>query len=101
MKDLFIADTVKNIKDTDKYPITIEMVETLDEMLSEYGVTHFFSYPIDSTDGIANNPEDYLTIFYDGKDSLTFNLVYALWCKTTRQVEDEVLYKALRKMSEG
>lgn len=98
MKDLFVADVVKIIKDTEKYPVTIEMVETLDEMLSEYGVTHFFSYPIDSTDGIANNAEDYLAIFYDKKDNLTFNLVYALWCKTTRQVEDEILCKALRKM---
>lgn len=96
--ELFIADKGKDIKDTEKYPMTMDKIEKLDKMLSEYGVTHFFSLPIDSTDGIANNDEDYLTVFYDSKDSLSFNLAYALWCKTIRNVDDEMIYESLTKI---
>lgn len=97
-RTLFVADTTKTIKDTDKHPVTEEMIEKLDAMLNEYGITHFFTLPINSTDGIANNDEDYLNVFYDSKDSLSFNLVYALWCKVTKRVEDELIYKALEMM---
>lgn len=97
-KSLFIADTGKTIKDTNKHPVTMEMTERLDGMLNEYGIMHFFSLPIDSTDGIANNDEDFLTVFYSSEDRLAFNLVYALWCKTVRNIEDELLYSALTKL---
>lgn len=99
MKNLFIADTVTTIKESDNHPVTLEMIETLDSMLNEYGVTHFFSYPIDSTNGIANNQEDFLSVAYDSKDRMTFDLVYMLWSKTVRNIEDDKLYKAMKKIS--
>lgn len=98
-KLLFVADTTKAIKDTDEYPVTEEMIDKLDNMLNEYGVTHFFTLPIDSTDGVANDAEDLLNVFYDSKDDLLFNLVYALWCKAIRRVKDEKLYKALSRIA--
>jgi hypothetical protein len=67
-------------------------------MLNEYDVQHFFSLPINATDGIANNPDDYVTVFYESENSVTFNLVYAVWCKCVRRIDDETIYNALEKL---
>ena len=96
---MFIADVTKTIKSTENHPIEDGMIEKLDEMLTQYGVQHFFSLPIDSTDGIANNDEDCLNIFYASEDSMTFNLVYMLWVKTTRHCTDEMIVNAMRKLT--
>lgn len=97
-KDLFIADTTITIRDTKDYPIEDGMIEKLDDMLNEHGVSHFFTLPIDSTDGIANNDNDCLNLFYDSKDKLTFDLIYALWLKSIRKVNDEKIYEGLSRM---
>lgn len=97
-KELFIADTTITIKDTETSPIKEGMVEKLDEMLNEYGITHFFTLPIDSTDGIANNDEDCLNLWYDKKDELKVELIYALWGITTRHTEEWRIRKALARI---
>lgn len=99
MTNLFIADRTQTIKSTEEYPIHDGMIEKLDDMLNEYGVKHFFTLPIDSTDGIANNADDYLNLFYDGKDETTFTLVYILWCKTTRNFDDTLMNKAFSQIA--
>lgn len=98
MTNLFIADRTKVIKDTDNYPINEGMIEKLDEMLTENGIQHFFTLPIDATDGIANNDEDCLNVFYDSKDEMAFFLTYALWIKTYRGADDEMIKKAMQKI---
>lgn len=95
---MFIADETTTIKDTENHPIKEGMIEKLDEMLTEYGVQHFFTLPIDATDGIANNDDDYLNVFYDSKDKMTFNLVYMLWVKTVRNATDEMIETAMKKI---
>lgn len=95
---MFIADETTIIKDTENHPIKEGMIEKLDEMLTEYGVQHFFTLPIDATDGIANNDDDYLNVFYDSKDEMTFNLVYMLWVKTIRNATDEMIETAMKKI---
>ena len=99
MTNLFIADMTKTIKDTADYPIEEGMIEKLDAMLTEYGVQHFFSQPISSTDGIADNDEDCLNVFYDSKDGIAFALVYMLWCKAIRKATDEMVKKAMKNVA--
>lgn len=98
-KKMFIADRTITIKSTDKHRIENGMIEKLDEMLNGYNITHFFTTPIDSTNGIANNDEDYLNLFYDEEDEMTVDLVYALWCKTIRHIEDKLICNALSEMA--
>lgn len=96
---MYIADVTKTIRSTENHPIEDGMIEKLDEMLTEYGVQHFFTLPIDSTDGIANNDDDYLNVFYDSKDEMTFDLVYMLWMKSVRNASDEMIKKAMSKIT--
>lgn len=95
---MFIADTCLNIREDENHRIEEGMIEKLDAMLTEYGVEHFFTLPIDSTDGIANDDSHVLTVFYDkSKDEMTFDLVYALWSKVVRHADDDKLRAALAK----
>ena len=97
MTDLFIADRTQTIKDTEKHPIKEGMIEKLDEMLTANGIQHFFTLPIDATDGIANNDDDCLNLFYDSKDETVFFLTYALWTKMYRGTDDKTIKKAMQK----
>lgn len=100
MKNMFIADTFINIKHIENvaYPDE-EMIETLDKMLTEYGVPHCFTLPIESTDGYADNAEDILSLGYEEKDYLTFSLVYLLWAKEIRGVPEEKIWTVMHKIS--
>lgn len=42
---MFIADMFYRIHDTEKYPLKDGMVETLDKMLTDNGIQHFFALP--------------------------------------------------------
>lgn len=90
MKNLFIADTYHTIKETEDCLVTEEMIDKLDDMLTEYGVQHYFSLPTAADeDGYAKDG-DVLNVFYDAsEDDLTWHLVYALWLKTVRGYKND------------
>ena len=90
---MFVANMKCVIKDTKEHPIVDGMVETLDEMLTTYGVTHFFSEC--SKEDLEKDEDAYLTVFYDEAQNTVFDLVYMLWMKTTRNCADELIHKAM------
>ena len=97
---MFVADRYINIKETEEYRMDEAKAEKLDEMLNQFGVVHFFSYPIESENGIAIHDDHFLSLAYDSKDELTVTLVYALWMKTVRGIEEERIIKGLTKFCE-
>ena len=80
---MFVADTVRTIKEKEDSKVTMRMFRRLDEMLNEANVQHFFSLPVESKNGLVND-EDYASVWYDSSDSMTFNHVFSLWCKVVR-----------------
>lgn len=97
---MFIADRYQNIIEKENETITEEMIEKLESMLTEYEVKHFFSLPIESKDGIAVNQDCILSIAYDSKDNVKFNLVYALWCKVYRKISDTRIINGLKRLDD-
>lgn len=96
MKKLNVFDTYKNMKDSEKYGfVTEEMLEKLDAMLDEYDVAHAFSLCRDEdieADGTCS-----VTVMYNSEDNTKFVLVYALFCMKYRNVEADLIEKALEK----
>ena len=96
---MFIADHFINIKSTEENTIEDGMIEKLDEMLTENGIQHVFTLPIESEDGIAKDPEVVLSLGYEEVDDMAVSLVYMLWAKTVRKVSDERISKWMSKMT--
>lgn len=97
---MFVATRSQVIRSYEGYEIEDGMIEKLDEMLTAYGVQHFFTLPLNSTDGIANDDRDVMNVLYDGdNDRMTFNLVYMLWAKTVRNISDDRLIRAMSRIS--
>jgi len=92
---MFIADMYQNIRDTEEYELTEELIEKLDKMLTENGIEHFFSLPrnedIDADETVS------LTVAYEREKETAFFLVYALWCKVYRHADDALIQKAMLK----
>ena len=95
---MFVSDLYLNIKNTEEYPIREGMIEKLDEMLKAQNVQHFFSLPVESTDGIADNGDHILSLHYDSRDDMIINLIYILWCKAVRNADDEKIMEAMKKI---
>ena len=95
---MFIADQMKPIKETEEFPVKDEMIEKLDQMLTEYGVQHFFTLPSEQDEEGFVKDGYVLDLFYDSDDYMTFTLVYALWLKTIRKVEDEMIWNGFKKI---
>ena len=96
MTNLFIADKYLVIKENEEHPVTNGMVEMLDEMLNDHGIGHFFSLPEAQEDGFAADDE-VLNLYYEEKQKLELTLVYALWLKEVRQLDDKKIWCALKK----
>ena len=92
---MFIANEYLHIKEKEGKEVTEEMVEKLDEMLNQYNVQHFFSEPMNENED--DEIDNVLAIFYEDKDRQTFYLVYMLWCKTVRNIEEQKIWKAMKK----
>lgn len=92
---MFIADRYQNIKETDEYPMTNELLETLDQLLDQFNVKHFFTIGYQAD--IDEDPDVVGSVMYEDENHATFFLVYALWCKQYRGLTDENLYKAMLK----
>lgn len=92
---MFIADRVQKIRDREGYEIKTGMIEKLDEMLTAYGVEHFFSLPDGDGSGVAVDQDEVVYVYYEEKDRMTFALVYMLWAKTVRGADDDKIKKAM------
>lgn len=92
---MFIANHYTNIKDTEENPMTIELLEQLDKMLTDNNIQHFFAEP--HTKDLEKEPDTYESVYYEDADEIAFFLVYALWCKQYRGLSDERIKKAMIK----
>lgn len=90
---MFVANMKTVIKDTEEHHVEEKMIESLDEMLTAYGVTHFFMEP--TRDDLEDYEDAFLTVCYGEEQTTTFDLVYMLWCKTQRGATDEMIHKAM------
>lgn len=95
---MFIATRYTVIKDYEDNHVNEEMIDKLDEMLTEYGVEHFFTLPDGDENGCAIEDDAVLNVYYDDtKDEMTFMLVALLWAKSVRKMSDERIKKAIVK----
>lgn len=80
---------------------TEEKLEKLDKMLNEFGVSHCFTLTTaEEIKGIEEfNREYYVTVMYEESDETVFEMVYMLWSKIYRGVSDNMIYKAMIKIS--
>lgn len=97
---MFVADKIQVIKNREGLKdVTYEMVEVLDQMLTDNGIQHFFSLPEGDDDGIQIRDEEVTYVYYDSsKNDLEFKLVYMLWAKTIREVPDEKIKEAMKRI---
>nr|DAT93971.1 MAG TPA: hypothetical protein [Caudoviricetes sp.] len=99
---LKIYDAYLNIKNSEGLEnCTMEMLEKLNQMLTEYDVSHTFSLASEKEIEAINDTgaEYFVTVMYEKKDEMTFNLVYALWLRVYRKVSTEKIRKALGRIS--
>lgn len=99
---LKIFDRHLNIKNSDDLKdCTMDLVEKLDGMLTEYGVEHAFCLASkEEVDSINSTDSEYcVSVIYDKEDEMTFNLVYALWFRVYRKASTEKIRKALSRIS--
>lgn len=80
---------------------TEEKLEKFDEMLNEFGVSHCFSLAdAHEIEVINESDREYcVAVMYEESDETVFEMVYMLWSKIHRGVSDEMIYKAMKKMS--
>ena len=92
---MFIADRMIAIHDKEDNIVTLEMIEKLDQMLTEYGVAHAFTlYFIDyQEDNTAVN------LLYEEKDETTVSLILMLWAKTERKFDDDKISDMMHRAS--
>lgn len=69
--------------------------EKLDEMLTQYGVDHFFALPSEDDWEVDETVE--LVVYYDSEQEMLYDLVVALFCKIELNRSDEVIKKLLKK----
>lgn len=97
---MFVADKYQVIKNREGLKdVDYAMVEVLDQMLNDNGIQHFFSLPEGDDDGIQIRDEEVTYVYYDSsKNDLEFKLVYMLWAKTIREVPDEKIKEAMKRI---
>lgn len=98
---LKIFDRYINIKNREGIEdCTMELVEKLDQMLTEYGVAHAFSLASkEEIDTINDTADEYcVTLMYEEEDEITLGIVYTLWARVYRKASDEKVRKAMSRM---
>ena len=78
---------------------TLEMVETLDQMLTTNEIPHSFFYT-DTEEQIqieAKGKEYIVSVMYEEEKEMEFTLVYHLWSKRFRNAPDSLIRKAWAK----
>ena len=97
MKKINVFDMYKVIKDPEgeKYrDMDEELLEILDTMLDTYGVPHAFSEC--RTEDIDKDETSVVTVMYNSEDCTKFTLVYALFVRTYRGADDEMVKDAMK-----
>lgn len=92
---MFIANHYVNLKDTEEHPMTLDLLEKLDKMLTDNNIQHFFADP--HTEDLDKDPDACESVYYEDTNQMSFFLVYALWCKQYRGLSDEQIKKAMIK----
>ena len=87
-------------KDNLSYPTTY-LVQTLDNMLTEYNIPHAITELLDMeiSDFETKHPDQevIIKILYCEDNEIEFNLIYALWLKVCRGASDEFILKGFCK----
>lgn len=97
---LKVFDAVQVIKNRDGLKdVDAEMIGKLDELLTTYGVAHAFTEAWPGAEGCIDEDEVCRVLYMDD-EYMTFGLVYMLWSKTVREVPDDRILKAFRKVSD-
>jgi len=92
---MFVSDERLRVKVEEAVKDPEPMIEKLDEMLTASGVQHFFSEPIE----VLDDEEYILDLFYDSNDRVTVDLIYLLWAKTIRNVPNEKIVEAMKRVA--
>lgn len=95
-----IFDRYVNIKNRKEMTdCTEEMIEKLDQMLTENEIPHSFFYTTaEEQDQISEKGQEYIaSVMYKTEKEMEFELVYCLWAKRFRNTPDELIRKAWKK----
>lgn len=97
-----IYDRYVVIKDYDDDPriqdVGEGMLEKLDEMLTEYNISHAFTYPMYEDQGQGNDTDEAVArVIYCTEDEMNFELVYCLWASIYRNMPREKILKCFAK----
>lgn len=85
------------MKDKQGYASVDSTVEVLDEMLNTHNIPHAFIIPTNAD--IDANPEATLALCYESNLHMEVSLIYALFCKLYRGLENEKIANALLKVA--
>lgn len=82
--------------------VDLDLLDLLDNMLTEYAVEHSFKLPSPEAIDKADNEmkEAIVELCYMEKDKDTFTLVYMLWMVHNRGADHKKLMKAMAKFIE-
>ena len=82
--------------------VDLDLLDLLDEMLTDYAVEHCFKYPsLEDTDKAEDEGKEAIVeLCYMEKDKDAFALVYMLWMVNNRGADHKKLMKAMAKFIE-
>lgn len=92
-----VFDERITMKDKDNYASVYSTVDKLDEMLNAHNIPHAFVLPL--AEEIERNPEYTMCLMYETENSMEVSLIYALFCKLYRGLENENIATALSKIA--
>ena len=98
MKEVTVFDSKHVMLDNDGPSGALTTLDWLDELLNGYGVEHSFSLPCDAD--FRKHPTAKAVLYYKDKDDMLFNLIYALYCKVHRSLDDKTISEALAKIAD-
>lgn len=87
---------IKDYDDPAILDVDEDKLEKLDNMLNEYNIPHFFTYPI--VEGKDPDPEEAAArLIYGTEDEMNFELVYCLWASIHRNMPREKIIAGFAK----
>ena len=97
MKEVTVFDSKIVMSDEAGLTRVLTTLDWLDELLNGCGVDHSFALPCDAD--LRRYPAAKAVLFYKNRDKMLFNLIYALYCKVHRGVDDKALSEVLEKIA--
>lgn len=87
---------IKDYDDPAILDVDEDKLEKLDNMLNEYNIPHFFTYPI--FEGKDPDPEEAAArLIYGADDEMNLELVYCLWASIHRNMPREKIIACFAK----